>query len=48
MSIRTVAPEGMQAAYEILEGGGRDARWQLDTAIVDADNVSEWIGKGLE
>ena len=42
------APEGMQAAYEILEGGGRDARWQLDTAIVDADNVSEWIGKGLE
>lgn len=42
------APEGMQAAYEILEGSGRDVRWQLDTAIVDADNVSEWIGKGLE
>ena len=42
------APEGMQAAYEVLKGDGVEERIQLDTAIVDADNVDEWIGKGLE
>lgn len=41
------APEGMQAAYEILEGDGVDTRWELDTTIVDKDNVKDWIGKGL-
>ncbi len=41
------APEGMQAAYEILEGDGVDARWELETTIVDKDNVADWIGKGL-
>ena len=41
------APEGMQAAYEILEGDGVEQRWKLDTAIVDKDNVKDWIGKGL-
>jgi ribose transport system substrate-binding protein len=41
------APEGIQAAYEILEGDGVDKRMQLDTAIVDKDNVKDWIGKGL-
>ena len=41
------APEGMQAAYEILEGDGVETRWELDTTIVDKDNVKDWIGKGL-
>lgn len=41
------APEGMQAAYEILEGDGVDARWELETTIIDKDNVADWIGKGL-
>lgn len=41
------APEGIQAAYEILEGDGVEERWQLDTTIVDKDNVKDWIGKGL-
>ena len=41
------APEGMQAAYEILEGDGVETRWELDTTIVDKDNVKDWLGKGL-
>lgn len=41
------APEGMQAAYEILVGDGVDARIQLDTAIVSEENIDEWLGKGL-
>lgn len=41
------APEGMQAAYEILEGDGVETRWELDTTIGDKDNVKDWIGKGL-
>lgn len=41
------APEGMQAAYEILEGSGVEKRWELDTTIVDSNNVKDWIGKGL-
>lgn len=42
------APEGMQAAYDVLVGEGIEQRIQLDTAIVDAENVDEWLGKGLE
>lgn len=41
------APEGIQAAYDILEGKGVEKRWELDTTIVDRDNVKDWIGKGL-
>lgn len=41
------APEGMQAAYEILVGDGVDERIELDTAIVSEENVDEWLGKGL-
>lgn len=41
------APEGMQAAYEILVGDGVDPRIQLDTAIVSEENIDEWLGKGL-
>jgi len=41
------APEGVQVAYQILNGEKVDTRIQLDTAIVSAENVDEWIGKGL-
>ncbi|MEJ8735552.1 MULTISPECIES: substrate-binding domain-containing protein [Mediterraneibacter] len=41
------APEGMQAAYEILEGDGVEQRWELETVVIDKDNVKDWIGKGL-
>lgn len=41
------APEGVQVAYEILNGGEVDPRIELDTAIVTQENVDEWIGKGL-
>ncbi len=41
------APEGVQVAYQILNGEKVDTRIQLDTAIVSAENIDEWIGKGL-
>ncbi len=41
------APEGVIAADKILRGEEIDARWQLDTAIVSAENIDEWVGKGL-
>lgn len=41
------APEGIQAAYEILEGDGVEQRLQLETAIVDESNIADWKGKGL-
>lgn len=40
------APEGVIAIEKYLKGE-LDARWQLDTAIVSAENVEEWTGKGL-
>jgi ribose transport system substrate-binding protein len=41
------APEGVQVAYKILTGEKVDTRIQLDTAIVNKDNIDEWLGKGL-
>jgi len=41
------APEGVQVAYDILTGKKVDKRIQLDTAVVSAENIDEWIGKGL-
>ena len=44
----TCAPEGVEAAYDILEGDGIESCWELDATLVNNDNVSEWVGKGLE
>jgi ribose transport system substrate-binding protein len=41
------APEGVQVAYDILTGKKVDQRIQLDTAVVSAENIDEWLGKGL-
>lgn len=41
------APEGVQVAHDILTGKTVEPRLQLDTAIVSAENIDEWIGKGL-
>ncbi len=41
------APEGIQAAYKIMKDEGVDERWVLDTTVVDRDNITDWIGKGL-
>ncbi|NLX64215.1 MAG: substrate-binding domain-containing protein [Clostridiaceae bacterium] len=41
------APEGVQYTYKILNGEKVDKRIVLDTAIVSAENIDEWLGKGL-
>lgn len=41
------APEGVEYAYKILTGEDVPARVELDTAVVSADNIDEWVGKGL-
>lgn len=41
------APEGVQVAHDILTGKKVEKRVQLDTAVVSADNIDEWLGKGL-
>lgn len=43
----TCAPEGMQAAYKILNGESVDAHWILDTTVVSKDNVKDFLGTGL-
>ena len=41
------APEGVQMAHRILSGEKVPSRWKLDTAVVDKDNLKDWVGKGL-
>lgn len=41
------APEGVQVANDILSGKTVEKRIVLDTAIVDENNIDEWLGKGL-
>ena len=43
----TCAPEGMQAAYKILNGEEVDQHWILDTTVVSKDNVKDYLGTGL-
>ncbi|MBE5846057.1 MAG: ribose ABC transporter substrate-binding protein [Lachnospiraceae bacterium] len=43
----TCAPEGMQAAYKILNGESVDKHWILDTTVVSKDNVKDFLGTGL-
>lgn len=41
------APEGVQVAWDILNGKDVESRMELETDIVDIDNVDEWMDKGL-
>ena len=38
---------GENWVYIQMLGDGVETRWELDTTIVDKDNVKDWIGKGL-
>ncbi|MDD3413760.1 MAG: substrate-binding domain-containing protein [Lachnospiraceae bacterium] len=43
----TCAPEGVQAAYKILNGEKVEQHWILDTTVVSKDNIEEHLGTGL-
>lgn len=44
----TMAPEGMQAAYNILTGADQPAEVTCVSTLVDPDNVKDYIGTGLQ
>lgn len=43
----TMAPEGIIAAHNILTGEEQEAEVVCESTLVDADNVADYIGKGL-
>ena len=42
-----MAPEGIIAAHNILTGEEQEAEVVCESTLVDADNVADYIGKGL-
>lgn len=43
----TMAPQGVQAAYNILTGKDQEGEVVCPSTLVDADNIADYIGTGL-